>query len=696
MSVLQPLLDAPELDFDREETLRLALLRHQAGARGEAERLYRMVLEADPREPTVLYLYGLFKAEAGEMDAAEHLLGQVVEVRPDNAEGHVALANLNYARGKREQAICGYRAALAIQPGHPAALSNLAAVLQDSGVVDESDFESAIDVCRASVALVADPAPVYALLGKLLTAAGRVSEASEAYRAAVALAPKSAGAWAGLAMALLGAGDAEAALQASDDALALDPDFEDAWFARGNASMALHQPLAAVSAFERCVAIDPERARTHLALGKAYDELDRVHEALEHLSRAAALDPASKGSHANLGSVLYRLGDLEAAERHCRLALELDPNVAVVHQNLAGILADRGEVEQARVHRDTAYGLCNLIVDRALRPNANVLVLTTSDSGNIPHKYLLPSGGYTRIDWFIEYASDGQAAELPPYDVVFNIIGDPDYSEATDAPVAEFLQSCDLPVLNDPRRVARTRRDRLPGLLDDIEGLALPKVVRLDAWDLAVRGLAPSLEAAGLSAPALIRPIGSHGGKGLMLVTSSDELKRFDVGRVAGAYATEYVDFRSPADGLYRKYRVIFVDRTPYPYHLAVCNDWLVHYDTSQMPGDTVRQAEELRFLEDPRAALGDGVMAALAAIGERLDLDYAGIDFSILPDGRLLVFEANATMLVHPEAEGEFAYKNPYVERITAAFQSIVDRHGREARAARQWSAEMSIRTPD
>ncbi len=695
MSLLQPIREAPELAFDREETLRLALLRHQLGDRAEAERLYLMVLEADPREPTVLYLYGMFNAEAGQLEAAERLLSRVVEVRPDNAEGHVALANLNYARGRRDQAISGFRTALTIQPGHPVALSSLAAVLQDKGVVDECDFDGAIDVCRASIALVADPAPVHALLGKLLFAAGRVEEAAEAYRASLALTPSPA-AWAGLAMALLGAGDGEAALQAADDALAVDPGFEDGWFARGNALMAIHQPQAAVSAFERCEAIDCERARTQLALGKAYDELDRVNEARDHLARAVALDPASKGSHANLGSVLYRLGDLEAAARHCRLALELDPNVAVVHQNLAGILADLGEVEQARIHRDQAYGLCNLIVDRALRPRASVLVLTTSDSGNIPHKYLLPSGSYTRIDWFIEYARDDQAAELPPHDVVFNIIGDPDYAEATDAPVAEFLESCQWPVLNDPQRVARTRRDRLPALLDDIEGLALPRVVRLDAWDLAVRGLPASLAGAGLSAPALIRPIGSHGGKGLALVRSPQELERFDVGRAAGAYATEYVDFKSTSDGLYRKYRVIFVDRTPYPYHLAICNDWLVHYDTSQMPGDVLRQAEELRFLEDPHAALGDAAMTAVAAVGERLDLDYAGIDFSVLPDGRVLVFEANATMLVHPEAEGEFAYKNPYVERITSAFQAMVDRHGREANAARQWLAETATHTPD
>src|SRR5271169_2361576 len=96
---------------DIAETLAAALDRHQAGDRGEAETLYRRALDADPREPTALYLYGLFNFEAGRVDAADELLRTVVAVRPDNAEGHVALANLSYWRGRHDEAISGYRKA---------------------------------------------------------------------------------------------------------------------------------------------------------------------------------------------------------------------------------------------------------------------------------------------------------------------------------------------------------------------------------------------------------------------------------------------------------------------------------------------------------------------------------------------------------------------------------------------------------
>jgi hypothetical protein len=58
------------------------------------------------------------------------------------------------------------------------------------------------------------------------------------------------------------------------------------------------------------------------------------------------------------------------------------------------------------------------------------------------------------------------------------------------------------------------------------------------------------------------------------------------------------------------------------------------------------------------------------------MDLDYAGIDFSIMPDGRILIFEANPTMLVHPEkSNGVLAHKNFYVRKILDAFEDLLER---------------------
>ncbi len=117
----------------------------------------------------------------------------------------------------------------------------------------------------------------------------------------------------------------------------------------------------------------------------------------------------------------------------------------------------------------------------------------------------------------------------------------------------------------------------------------------------------------------------------------------------------------------------IFVDREPFAYHLAISSQWMVHYFSAEMTAAPWKIDEERRFLEDSRAALGERAMNAIAAIGRRLDLDYAGIDYTVLADGRVLVFEANATMLVHRETnDGVLAHKNVFVQRIVDAFERL------------------------
>src|SRR4030095_159734 len=135
-------------------------------------------------------------------------------------------------------------------------------------------------------------------------------------------------------------------------------------------------------------------------------------------------------------------------------------------------------------------------------------------------------------------------------------------------------------------------------------------------------------------------------------------------------FLSHYIDYRS-SDSWFRKYRVIYVDREPYPYHLAISQNWIVHYYTADMEGHAWKLEEEKRFLEDPESVFGPGGMQALHSIGARMDLDFSGIDFSVLPDGRILVFEANPTMLVHPEfISGPTAHKNDYVFRIQSRFE--------------------------
>jgi biotin carboxylase len=218
--------------------------------------------------------------------------------------------------------------------------------------------------------------------------------------------------------------------------------------------------------------------------------------------------------------------------------------------------------------------------------------------------------------------------------------------------------------------VARTQRHLLPALLAGIADINVPTVARVERAALADPAIAASV-----GFPLILRPAGAHGGQGVRLIETRAALAAADLGEAVSFYLTAYRDYRSP-DQYFRKYRVIFVDREPYAYHLAISRHWLVHYFSADMLQPSWKRAEEERFLADPARALGAKPMAAVAAIGKRLDLDFCGIDFSLDADGKMLVFEANATMAVHlKDAPETFPYKHVHVPKIFAAFAAMIER---------------------
>ncbi len=442
--------------------------------------------------------------------------------------------------------------------------------------------------------------------------------------------------------------------------------------ARGDALAALHYAEQSLSLRRQTLAqTDPQMAnafddlaRAHSLAGDDASAMQAWRSALDVLRRLFGADtPRSAPVLINLGIASRGLGELEAARDWFAAAVAAAPGLAIARHNLAACLSRLGETAASTEQRALALAQQSLFVQKATRmERLRVLIPSVSDDGNVPLEHLLPGRDFTRIWWFI---GQDRPADLPPFDAVFNGVGDPDMADAAGPALALFLQDCRLPVFNRPDRIALTRRDLLPQLLAGIEGAATPPVCRLESGDDA-RLFATQR---GMTAPFLLRPAGSHGGDGLQLINDPG------VPRATASYLSSFIDFRS-TDAFYRKYRMAFVDRRPFPYHLAIAQDWLVHYFSADMPSHGWKLAEEAAFLADPRRALGATAYDAIASVGRRLDLDFCGIDFTVLPDGRALVFEANATMLIHPEnTSGPLAFKNAFVQQITDALGAHVFR---------------------
>jgi len=197
--------------------------------------------------------------------------------------------------------------------------------------------------------------------------------------------------------------------------------------------------------------------------------------------------------------------------------------------------------------------------------------------------------------------------------------------------------------------------------------------MRFSAQDLSGEKGRKCME--GFAMPLLIRCAGMHGGE--------DFEKIDDVGAIdsfvshhpdADIYVIEYVDYRS-ADGYFRKYRMLCVDGEILPYHLAIHDHWMVHHFRTDMANQEWMRKEEEAFLKHPYRIFTKAHMNALQEMASIIGLDYFGIDCSLDREGNIVVFEANASMVIHDESDAMFAYKNPYVRKIKEAFDTMLSR---------------------
>jgi glutathione synthase/RimK-type ligase-like ATP-grasp enzyme len=309
---------------------------------------------------------------------------------------------------------------------------------------------------------------------------------------------------------------------------------------------------------------------------------------------------------------------------------------------------------------------------------ARILIVGSADRGNVSTQFLIDRRRFDKIHVFLVSESDAGAGtpnpldRMPPFDVIFNSIADPDRGAPYLPAAMALCRRHDAPVLNPPERIAATRRDRVAARMADIPGLVVPATVRLRRDELAPW----AADTHRFDRPQLIRPVGSHGGEGLQRIEQPSELDRYLAATTFDTfYLSDYWDYQS-RDGYFRKYRFIFVDGEIYPYHLAIGTDWKVHYWRVDMDAAPWMKREEADFLADHQSVFPGALAETVKTVARRLDLDYAGMDCGLSSDGRVLLFEANANMLVQLDDPPEsFPYKHAHVPRIFDAVAALLRR---------------------
>jgi hypothetical protein len=398
-------------------------------------------------------------------------------------------------------------------------------------------------------------------------------------------------------------------------------------------------------------------------------------------ARAVVCHPENPTGHANLAGALRADGDLAAARQHAETALCLSPRHAGAHRMMANILFDLGETIKAARHRDIGYRdhAAMRIPFRGKGKPVSLLMLVSAVGGNVPIRHLIDD---KLFDTTVIYA-DHWTRPLPPHDIVFNAIGDADLCADAMRAADRLLAGTQARVLNHPQRTLPT--GRIESAARFAERARTARTVSLPRDSLCGPDADTAIAQAGLHYPLLLRSPGFHTGHHFECVAGADETNAA-AARLPGdaLLAMEYLDASGP-DGLHRKYRAMFVGNEILPLHLAISHDWKVHYFSAAMTESPTHREEEARYLNDMPGAIGAPALAALIAIRDGLALDYAGIDFGLSPDGELLFFEANATMIIMaPSADALWDYRRAAIGRVEAAVRAMfTDRAAQALRKA-------------
>ncbi|HZP77365.1 MAG TPA: tetratricopeptide repeat protein [Pseudolabrys sp.] len=635
-----------------ERILSDAFRHYRSGDLANAELRCRSLLDIDPDNLIALRLVGFLSHQAGRnaegvalLQRAVTLLEQRGNSRPEHAAIYNDFANALRSVGRGDDALVQFRRGLELDPE----LADLHANMADE-LCCRGDFDVAIAGFEAARRCGVLSGPDLCRLGTAYALKRRFAEAEAAYRDAIVpylgSATPRANAIASHAADLISApppidNRSAVVLERYRELLTNVPPEPNFFFLFANALRACGDARAAIAVFEYVLTLKPDHVAANYELGVTLAKVGFPGMAVPYLEKAIEHMPNFANFHIELGNLLHSLGCAARAYDCHRQAVRLQP---VRSRKFDGGSAD-----------------------------FSVLSFEASGIGNTPSQFL-----------FSDAPFDCHFAALLPDvvpdhdmlrrygDVVVNLVSEADQGEQLLPLAAALIDRLGKPIINHPRKVLATDRVRTAEKLTGIPSCRVAKTMRCRHESVAAPGGMTALAQSGFVFPLLLRVAGSHGGDAFEKLYDEGDLTTFlqeNSGR--DLYVSEYLDYRS-IDGYYRKYRFIFVNEEIYPYHLAICDDWKVHHFRTDMAARPWMQHEEKAFLDNPWKVFSTAHRAALEKIRMAFELDFFGVDCGLDQEGNLVVFEVNASMLVHNQNDA-LAYKTPHCIRIRDAFHAML-----------------------
>ncbi len=383
---------------------------------------------------------------------------------------------------------------------------------------------------------------------------------------------------------------------------------------------------------------------------------------------------------APLTKLAFDGADLAPISTQLLLSLAQTPGNAAALMDLSVIEQLRGNLEDGLEYQKVALSQQQMFKIKSDSPSKlEVLVLAAPIrmGGNTPVEFLLADQSVGLTTLYV-LPDTPLPDPLPPHDVAFVAApGDTDGARTFLTQIAQHVENWPRPVLNQPKHIMALERDELCRTLDPVPGVICPPTLRCSRDEVAAFAQEtekPADDFTLFKFPLLVRPVGSHAGRGLVKLEGPADVEPY-LGGCSDEefFLSQFINYSS-ADGLFRKYRIVLIDGRPYPVHMAISDQWAIWYLNADMAESVDKRSEEAQFFGGFEIEFGARHAKAFGALSSALQLDYFGIDCAETQDGDLVVFEADNALIVHDmDPPDVFPYKGAPMGRTFRAFESML-----------------------
>ena len=323
--------------MDIEQKLQEAIVFHQSGQLQRAEQIYQQVLQISPSNADALNLLGFLAYQVGRCEVAANLIAKAIEV---DSKQYIFFINLGLVRqeqGELDKSIEAYHKAIEINPDDSDVYNNLGNTLQEQGELDKS-----IEAYHKAIEINPNDSDVYNNLGNTLQGQGELDKSIEAYHKAIEINPNDARIYYNLGAAQKKQGKLDNAIQTYQQAIEINPDDAEIYNSLGTTLQKQEKLDQAIQVYHRALEINPNYSEAFYNLGLALQEQGELDQAIQAYHRALEINPNYSEAYNNLGNVLKEQGKLDDAILAYRSALGINPDYSEAHNNLGLVLLLQG------------------------------------------------------------------------------------------------------------------------------------------------------------------------------------------------------------------------------------------------------------------------------------------------------------------------------------------------------------------